>query len=71
MIEFYKQETQDSGFKLKISGSLDECADFLSVDKALLQSWAPPLSSCPATMTMTVLNQPIEMMVSQVMRLAW
>lgn len=38
MIEFYKQEAQDSGFKLEISGSLDECADFLSVDKALLQS---------------------------------
>ena len=38
IIEFYEQETKDSGFKLKVSSSLDECADFLSVDKVLLQS---------------------------------
>ena len=38
IIEFYEQETIDSGFKLKVSSSLDECADFLSVDKALLHS---------------------------------
>jgi hypothetical protein len=37
MIEFYEQETQDSEFKLKISSSLDECADYLCVDKASLQ----------------------------------
>jgi hypothetical protein len=37
IIEFYEKEDKSRGFKLQLSDSLDECADFLSVDKALLQ----------------------------------
>jgi hypothetical protein len=37
IIEFYERETKDIGFRLKVSSSLDECAAFLSVDKALLR----------------------------------
>lgn len=37
IIEIYEQEAKEVGIKIKVSGSLDECATYLSVDRALLQ----------------------------------
>ena len=43
IIEFYEKENKDSGFTLKVSSSLDECAEYLCVDKASLQVLTPPM----------------------------